>query len=207
MAQRWQTGFDHTLRYEAFVYLWYDSHNRKYYLGYHKGSVQDRYTHSSARMPKFHMSDIPPGFRRRILCVGSHNYCFFRERDLLKLRLGSRRFINPKYYNCYVKSPKGGSKKGRLFSQSHREAISKANRGRKISPEWRKALSIAGMGRQIPEQWGGKCKFAKLTESEAKQIKYAVRTPRTRPVALAERFGVSIDTVYSIWRNDTWRHI
>jgi len=207
MAQTWQKGFDHSQTYQAFVYLWLDAPNGRYYLGYHKGSVQDRYTHSSARMPKFPMSDIPPGFRRRILCVGSDNHCFFRERDWLKSRLGSGRFTNPKYYNCYVKSPKGGSRKGRLFSQSHREAISKANRGRKISPEWREALSCAGMGRQTPNQSGEKSRFAKLSESQAKQIKYAVRTPRTRPVALAQQFGVSVDTVYGIWRNDTWRHI
>ena len=56
---------------EAFVYMWYDSVNGKYYIGYHKGTPDDGYTHSSYIMPRFKADNVPPGFRRRIIASGS----------------------------------------------------------------------------------------------------------------------------------------
>jgi len=36
------------MTHEAFVYLWYDALNKMFYLGKHKGSPDDTYTHSSS---------------------------------------------------------------------------------------------------------------------------------------------------------------
>ena len=38
---------------EAFVYLWYDSRNKMFYLGKHKGTPDDGYTHSSSMWQQF----------------------------------------------------------------------------------------------------------------------------------------------------------
>ena len=51
---------------EAFVYLWYDALNKMYYLGKHKGSPEDTYTHSSTIWESFTKKFIPKGVRRRI---------------------------------------------------------------------------------------------------------------------------------------------
>ncbi len=46
---------------------------------------------------------------------------------------------------------------------------------------------------------------AKLTEEQAKEIKYD--TSGTAPVLLAKRYGVSRSTVYNITSGCTWKHI
>jgi hypothetical protein len=51
--------------------MWYDSVNGKYYIGFHKGTPDDGYTHSSSIMPRFKADNVPPGFRRKILAIGS----------------------------------------------------------------------------------------------------------------------------------------
>ena len=54
--------------YEAFVYLWYDALNRMFYLGKHKGSIDDKYTHSSTVWESFTKDNIPEGVTRRKRC-------------------------------------------------------------------------------------------------------------------------------------------
>ncbi len=68
---------------EAFVYLWYDGNAKKFYLGWHLGSPDDGYTHSSTVMPRFTADNIPPGFRRRILAYGTRDEMKYLEEKLL----------------------------------------------------------------------------------------------------------------------------
>lgn len=82
--------------YEAFVYLWFDSKNRKFYLGYHKGHEDDSYTHSSSMMESFSDSNIPSYMRRRILARGSCEDMLQLEVDLLNSR---KQKCWDKYYN------------------------------------------------------------------------------------------------------------
>ncbi|OUV75335.1 MAG: hypothetical protein CBC91_07505 [Rickettsiales bacterium TMED131] len=203
MAQRWQKGFDHTLTSEAFVYLWYDAPNKKYYLGSHKGSVQDWYCHSSSKMQRFTRDCIPKGYRRRILCVGSHNHCFFKERDWLK----SRRLPNQKYYNCYATQPT--TKGYRHSADTIRKislGISRALKGRKKSPQHLTALSKALKGHNAlkGEQHGR----AKLTALQVKLIKQLPRPVRAHTrLDLAEQFGVSQSMIEKIVYGKNWNHI
>jgi hypothetical protein len=82
--------------YEAFVYLWYDSNCRKYYLGSHAGSTEEQYAHSCKNMPQFNMNNIPKGWRRRILARGTEQ----AMRDLETLLLINRKLrCWTRYYN------------------------------------------------------------------------------------------------------------
>jgi hypothetical protein len=82
--------------YEAFVYLWYDSNCRKYYLGSHAGSTEEQYAHSCKNMPQFDMNNIPKGWRRRVLARGAEQ----AMRDLETLLLINRKLrCWTKYYN------------------------------------------------------------------------------------------------------------
>jgi hypothetical protein len=82
--------------YEAFVYLWYDSNCRKYYLGSHAGSTEEQYAHSCKNMPQFNRNNIPNGWRRRILARGTEQ----AMRDLETLLLINRKLrCWTKYYN------------------------------------------------------------------------------------------------------------
>jgi len=76
-----------TINYEAFIYLWYVAKYRMFYLGVHKGTPDDLYTHSSKDLdfcrivPPYNgtpiierrafMVDMPKGVRRRILAYGT----------------------------------------------------------------------------------------------------------------------------------------
>jgi hypothetical protein len=82
--------------YEAFVYLWYDSNCRKYYLGSHAGSTEEQYAHSCRNMPQFNRNNIPKGWRRRILARGTEQ----AMRDLETLLLINRKLrCWTRYYN------------------------------------------------------------------------------------------------------------
>ena len=86
--------------YEAFVYLWYDSDNKMYYLGYHKGSIDDNYAHSSTKMESFTMKSVPSGYRRRILATGStHDMIALEEKLLRNIK---ERGKWPIYYNANI---------------------------------------------------------------------------------------------------------
>jgi flagellar biosynthesis GTPase FlhF len=85
---------------EAFVYMWYDSENSMYYIGYHKGTPDDGYTHSSSIMESFKIA--PKGFRRRILAYGTRDEMVQLESDLLKNR---KERCWDKYYNVITQFP------------------------------------------------------------------------------------------------------
>ena len=66
--------------------MWYDSLNKKYYIGSHCGSEFDNYAHSSSFMPKFIREYPRAGFKRRILARGSIKEMIELEDRLLKNR-------------------------------------------------------------------------------------------------------------------------
>ena len=88
---------------DSFVYLWFDSNNKKFYLGKHKGTPDDSYTHSSTIWKRFKKDNIPTGVRRRILAYGTHEEICILEHELLKNRK-ARRWN--KYYNRSLGDPR-----------------------------------------------------------------------------------------------------
>ena len=88
---------------EAFVYLWYDAPNKMYYLGSHKGSPEDSYTHSSTIWESFTKDNIPEGVTRRILAYGTDEEMCILEYELLVNR--KKRCWN-RYYNNSLGDPR-----------------------------------------------------------------------------------------------------
>ena len=88
---------------EAFVYLWYDAPNKMYYLGKHKGSPDDTYTHSSTIWESFTKDNIPEGVTRRILAYGTDEEMCILEHELLVNR--KKRCWN-RYYNESLGDPR-----------------------------------------------------------------------------------------------------
>ena len=87
---------------EAFVYLWFDAKNRKFYVGKHLGKPTDWYAHSSVRMEKFTMKTKPSYMRRRILAFGTHDEVVALEHSILERR---KHLFGTKYYNGSVSFP------------------------------------------------------------------------------------------------------
>ena len=88
---------------EAFVYLWYDALNKKYYLGKHKGSPDDTYTHSSTIWESFTKDNIPEGVTRRILTYGTDEEMCILEHELLVNR---KYHCWNRYYNNSLGDPR-----------------------------------------------------------------------------------------------------
>jgi len=88
---------------EAFVYLWYDAPNKKYYLGKHKGTPDDGYTHSSTIWESFTKDTIPEGVSRRILAYGTDEEMCILEHELLVDR---KKRCWDRYYNESLGDPR-----------------------------------------------------------------------------------------------------
>ena len=97
---------------EAFVYIWYDAPNDMYYLGKHKGSPDDTYTHSSSIWERFTKDNIPEGVTREILDEGTdEEMCILEHKLLVEAKNGGDwdRYYNeslgdPRYIDQYGKN-------------------------------------------------------------------------------------------------------
>jgi hypothetical protein len=129
---------------EAFVYRWYDAPNDMYYLGKHKGSPDDKYTHSSSIWESFTKDNIPEGVTREIIAYGTDEEMCILEHKLLKF--AKENGIWDRYYNVGVGDPRyvdiSGENNwnwGKTGEKSHMW-------GFKHSPETLKKLSEINMG-------------------------------------------------------------
>ena len=113
---------------EAFVYLWFDSKNRKFYLGKHKGTPDDGYTHSSTVMESFDVP--PPHMKRRILAYGTDEEMCLLEHECLKNRKEKKW---ERYYNKHLGDP-------RYIDQSGENNPSYKH-GLANDPEWKKRIN------------------------------------------------------------------
>ena len=88
---------------EAFVYLWRNAKTNKYYIGHHKGTIDDGYTHSSNYLPDFPHSSkskvVPDHYTRRILAYGTVSEMRTLE---TKLQLNRKAKCWDRYYNVQV---------------------------------------------------------------------------------------------------------
>jgi hypothetical protein len=74
-----------------------------YYLGKHKGSPDDKYTHSSTVWESFTKDDISEGVTRRILAYGTDEEMCLLEHELLKNR---KKRCWDRYYNNSLGDPR-----------------------------------------------------------------------------------------------------
>jgi hypothetical protein len=88
---------------ESFLYIWYDTKNKMFYLGKHKGTPIDSYTHSSTIMESFNKDNIPSHMRRRILAYGTDEDMCLLEHECLKNRKEKKW---DRYYNVHVGDPR-----------------------------------------------------------------------------------------------------
>ena len=84
---------------KAYVYLWYDTKNKMWYLGSHIGN-KPYYTHSSYVMERFTMNTKPSYMKRRILAYGT-----YEEMIELEVRLLGKVVGRDDYYNKIVNYP------------------------------------------------------------------------------------------------------
>ena len=168
---------------ESFVYLWYDSRNKMFYLGKHKGTPDDGYTHSSRMWQQFKSNSIPKGVRRRIIAWGTNEDMYELETKLL---LNRKEKCWDRYYNAsivgnfyrplesYTPPTEETRKKMRearlgvsVHTEESKRKISKARLGSKHTEESKRKMSKAKLGEKNP--FYGK----KLTEETKRKMSAA----------------------------------
>ena len=152
-------------KHEAFVYLWYDSNNKKYYYGSHKVSKKpgkDTYAHSSTLMESFNMNSVPPGFSRKIIAEGSHQDMLDLEIKILQNRFSSGKWH--RYWNVCInkmpymwKDPEYRKKMSNITKEfwkdpEYRKKMSKKSKERWKDPEYRKMRSEQ-VSKDVKEFW------------------------------------------------------
>jgi group I intron endonuclease len=144
----------------GFVYRWYDSSNGMYYVGSHKGTVNDGYIGSGKRFSRAY-SKRPECFTREIFYVGED----YRELEEFILDTIDAK-SNPAYYNLI-----NGSFNCK-FSKEQREKISNSLRGKKASKEAREKMSASRTGEKNHFYGRTHSEETRRKISEAKKGKY-----------------------------------
>ena len=144
----------------GFVYRWYDSSNGMYYVGSHKGTVDDGYIGSGKRFSRAY-SKRPECFTREIFYVGED----YRELEEFILDTIDAK-SNPAYYNLI-----NGSFNCR-FSKEQREKISNSLRGKKASKEAREKMSLSRTGEKNHFYGKKHSEDSLIKMSESKKGKY-----------------------------------
>ena len=172
---------------EAFVYLWYDALNKMYYLGKHKGSPDDTYTHSSTMWESFTKDNIPEGVTRRILAYGTDEEMCILEHELLVNRkkrcwnryynesLGDPRYVdtsgenNPMYGKTHTTEARESIRQARLGTTASKETREKMSKMRKGKDAWNKGKKSPQCGRKGKVAWN-KGKTGIYSEETRKKI-------------------------------------
>lgn len=144
----------------GFVYIWYDRKHKRYYIGCHWGTVDDRYICSSSNM-KSAYKRRPNDFKRKILKTNIYDKKQLLTEEYNWLSLIKNEELGKKYYNLHnhhfnhwstnesskltvgqkiSKANKSDPKrsewmKNRTISEETKEKIRQANLGKKYSDE------------------------------------------------------------------------
>ncbi len=127
--------------YFGFIYEWTDSTNSKTYIGSHYGTNNDGYV-GSGKLFKRAYNKRPDKFTRRIL-----EYIYDDDKEkILETEQKYLDKINWDYTYNLVSTAHGGSEKGRVFSKSHKNAMSKTAKGKLKSKLHKKNMSKSRKG-------------------------------------------------------------
>jgi len=167
--------------YEAFVYLWYDALNNMFYLGKHKGSIDDNYTHSSTVWESFTKDNIPEGATREILAYGTHEEMCILEHELLvkaknsgdwdryyNQSLGDPRYVDTSGENHPMYGKASDWSKKLWQDPEHQKKMSERSKKRWQDPEYQKMQSER-MTLQNKKQWQDPEYQKKMSERSKKQ--------------------------------------
>ena len=121
-----------------------------YYLGKHKGSPDDKYTHSSTIWKSFTKDNIPEGVTREILGEGTDEEMCVLEHELLVEAKNGGDW--DRYYNMSVGDPRYVDQWGENHHFYGVTGKDHPSYGRTHSEEAKRKMSIAATGRKLTEE-------------------------------------------------------
>tara|TARA_R110000787_G_scaffold162140_1_gene275527 strand:- start:75 stop:662 length:588 start_codon:yes stop_codon:yes gene_type:complete len=131
----------------GFVYKWVDTSNGMYYIGCHKGDVNDGYIGSGTYFLKAY-NKRPEAFKRDVLYVGEH-FAELEEFMLVELNASqdkeSYNLTNAcrgQYeYTSEIREKIGKAHRGKVTSEATKRKMSAAAKGKSKSKEHRKSVA------------------------------------------------------------------
>ena len=220
------------IEYFGFIYLWYDKKRKMFYIGSHKGLINDGYVCSSKRMRAAYKRR-PEDFKRKILelCVVTN------RKDLLSaeqkwLNMVKEEDLGKRYYN--LKSCAGG---GKILTPEHMSELSikywsdPANREKqaqrmigttnpdqsnRMKDKWNNSDYLNKVSESQKKTWtperkkshgknrrGEKNNKTKLTEQQVKQILES----SDKTSKLAKELNVTYQAIWQIRKGINWNYI
>lgn len=126
-----------------FVYMWYDTIRRMFYVGQHTGSYDDQYT-TSSRWLAGEIRYRPHDFKRRIIKT-FHTKNEAQKYEGYLLTLIKPHEFGSKYYNMKqgkpIGTPSWNSGKSGIYTEEHRKRISDYRKGKPTTKGKRSAHS------------------------------------------------------------------
>lgn len=125
------------MTYSGFVYIWYDTYKKMFYVGSHKGRAEDRYICSSRRMRSAYKKR-PISFKRRILkyIEKEGDILYWEQYYLSMIKDTELLYKGGKYYNV-KRIAAGGDTTAHLLN---REEVIKRRYGKKHSESIKRAI-------------------------------------------------------------------
>ena len=156
----------------GFVYKWSDTSNGMYYIGCHKGDVNDGYIGSGTYFLKAY-NKRPEAFKREIIYVGKH-FAELEEFILTELNASqdksSYNLTNAcrgQYeYTSEIKEKIGKAHRGKAKSKSTRKKMSEAAKGRPKSESHRKAVAASLKGKKGKDARNAKKVYCEYLKKE-----------------------------------------
>ena len=195
---------------EAFVYIWHDLGNQKYYIGSHKGSQDDGYVCSSKTVLGEY-KERPRDFFRKIVAEGPYEEIVELETEML-IKVNAKH--NPLYYNMHngdgkfcQSGPLTEATKAKISLANkgkRRPNISAAQMGRRFSKEAKHKMSLSHMGK-IP--WNKGLKGVQIP-SEETRLKMSLlrrgvpRSAETKAKISIARLGKSRPEFSTEWKSN-----
>lgn len=108
---------------EAFVYCWYNEENKKKYIGYHKGNIDDGYVCSS-KSTQFWKDYNAGKLKRQIIAHGTTKDCQRLERKIFE----NIDWKSDEYYNLAVGGSVLYSLNNPMFREENKEYFSRLHK-------------------------------------------------------------------------------
>lgn len=124
----------------GFIYVWYDTKNKKYYVGRHWGTENDGYICSSKTMREAHRRR-PNDFKRRIVSRTNDKDLLVTEEQRWLNMIKPHEIIT-RYYNKTLKSTTP-SMRGFKHTEESKRKIGESNKGKVRSEEFKEKLREA----------------------------------------------------------------
>ncbi len=164
--------------HESFVYCWTDHKTGKLYVGSHKGLVDDGYICSQPLFLDIY-NERPTDFTREIIAEGEYKDIRNLESVILK---SCNAALDECFYNLNNGDGKFYSKKGRIFTDIHKQNMSLCKQGKpsnhtskKHTEESKTKIKLGNLGKKYDSETRDKMRQSHLGKRHSKETKIKMR--------------------------------